>query len=324
MQLVQVKYGSIADLFYHSDLIFSDGDGDSKVIDHIYCLDIEGAIPKGWPLATTSAADPTPLLQNPPFPAAELEPAESTIDHMAVDESGNGGSPSQTALDARPSVVANFPSQANPIIVQDSPFSAPKPNSQLVRTGTTELSGERGSNESPAVGRMDVEGEAQPKIEDKSPMSLPSDSPSSIAVAHAAESDANDMLTARLNAGPGRVSSSVPLAVVSGFSDSDLTDLDNNYNEVYDPPESVPTKRKCSIHDDPDSINRSSESDTDSDQDSSQLDNKHSKSIGPKRKRKTGPRAKCQKRNPAGPASHSNSAFSCDSSHVSYSTLASQ
>jgi hypothetical protein len=356
MQLVQVKYGSIAELFYHSGLIFSDGDGDSKVMDHIYCLDIEGAIPKGWPLATASAFEPTPLLQNPSFPAVELEPTPSglvddpsadhhlsitpAIDRM-VNESGNSGSPSQTASVTGSSIVVGLPSQSNPTVVQESPFPASKTGSQLFRTGRTELSGERGPNESPPTGGMDVDGEAQAEVEDKSPMPPSSNSLSSIAAAGATELDPNDMFTARSNAGPGKVSSKVPSTTISAFgpelgplffqSDSDLTDLEDNSNSVHHSSESnrrnansAPPKRKRNIHDGSDSIKDSSESDTDSDQDPSQLDNKHSKSIARTRKRKTGPGAKRQKRNPAGPTSHSNSALSRDSPRVPYSTLASQ
>ena len=110
------------------------------MIDHIYCLDLEGTIPKGWPLAMASTINPTSLLQNPSFRAEELEPTESrlfndssadhhlsltAIDHMVINESGNEESPSQTASVTSSSVVVSLGSQADPTLCK-SPISCTK------------------------------------------------------------------------------------------------------------------------------------------------------------------------------------------------------
>ncbi|EDR12054.1 uncharacterized protein LACBIDRAFT_314223 [Laccaria bicolor S238N-H82] len=83
-----------------------DGDGDDKVVDNMYCQDIEGAIPVGWPLVVTSAPlepidtnlsssttktatdSASPIVevissketssQNPPIPLAEMETTDAS------------------------------------------------------------------------------------------------------------------------------------------------------------------------------------------------------------------------------------------------------
>lgn len=160
-----------------------------------------------------------------------------------------------------------------------------------------------------------------------------------IPVARAAELCPVDMLTARSNVGPERVSSSVRSKATSGFSptleflisqsDSDLTDLETNFDSDHDPSVSntknaklVPPKRKRI--NDCDSIHGSSESDTDLDQDPSQMETEHSKPVGSKIKHKRGPPRKRQKRKlTTGLTPHSDS-DSRNSSGASHSTLSSQ
>jgi len=160
-----------------------------------------------------------------------------------------------------------------------------------------------------------------------------------ITVACAAELCPVDMLTACSNVGPERVSSSIRLKATSGFSptleflisqsDSDLTDLETNFDSDHDPLVSntknaklVPPKRKRI--NDCDSIHGSSESDTDLDQDPSQMETEHSKPVGSKIKHKQGPPRKRQKRKlTTGLTPHSNS-DSRNSSCASHSMLSSQ
>jgi len=160
-----------------------------------------------------------------------------------------------------------------------------------------------------------------------------------IPVAHATELCPIDMLTARSNVGPERVSSSIQSKATSGFSpmleflisqsDSDLTDLETNFDSDHDPSVSntknaklVPPKRKHI--NDCNSIHGSSESDTDLDQDPPQMETEHSKPVGLKIKRKQGPPRKCQKRKlTTGLTPHSDS-DSRNSSCASHSTLSSQ
>ncbi|EDR04387.1 uncharacterized protein LACBIDRAFT_304615 [Laccaria bicolor S238N-H82] len=89
-------------------VVGSNGDGDDKVVDNLYCQDIEGAIPLGWPLVVTStplepidtnlstlttqtatdSASPVVEIissketstsgQNPPIPFAEMEATDAS------------------------------------------------------------------------------------------------------------------------------------------------------------------------------------------------------------------------------------------------------
>ena len=87
-----------------------------------------------------STINPTSLLQNPSFRAEELEPTESrlfndssadhhlsltAIDHMVINESGNGESPSQTASVTSSSVVVSLGSRADHTLCK-SPISCTK------------------------------------------------------------------------------------------------------------------------------------------------------------------------------------------------------
>jgi len=131
-----------------------------------------------------------------------------------------------------------------------------------------------------------------------------------IPVARAAKLCPVDMLTACSNVGPEKVSSSVRSKATSGFSpmpeflisqsDSDLTDLETNFDSDHYPSvlniknaKLVPPKRKHI--NDCDSIHGSSESDTDLDQDPSQMETEHSKPVRSKIKHKWGPPRKHQK-----------------------------
>ena len=83
--------------------------------------------------------NPTSLLQNP---SQELEPTESrlfndssadhhlsltAIYHMAINETGNGESPSQTASVTSSSVVISLGSQADPTLCRGPHFLHQKP-----------------------------------------------------------------------------------------------------------------------------------------------------------------------------------------------------